>query len=1430
MASTQPVKNLGGGGFTFEDRVGAWIAAAMLAGSAPLDPELGAPLRIDFQVDADGWRLDDLLIRFVGARCCASVKSNMQIEHGRASKDFVGRAWEELLGVSGSGFEPRGDLVAMITAPIDAGGRGDIHELIRLARAQDPADLAERIATAGYVSPNRQTLWDSFSVPEALAGNELDSVSSSPGEVLRRLRVLEADFEYSPSRAHEQALGWCRQALTDQTVATELWEALLAIVSELRPAGGMLTGEFLVSRLRDRFELRDHPRYERDWAVLRALSARNIEQVPDTLGSELHLDRLDPLADLDAAAATANRLALVGPSGCGKTALAKAWAASRDDVEVVWLRADEIPAIDPPGGGLHHPVLETLGAARRQTWVIIDGLDRAFSEQADAAVAELVSAVERDPALPLGVIITSQQQEWARVGERLAARNAIVDWQIVPIESFSDQELVRVLEAFPALRDVAHRGRLTGVLRSPKVLDTILQAMLSGAIDQSEPLTGAESGFAKWFYERLACGSGSGRASRGAFVMRLAELQGDRLQSQTPLTELDPGALDHLDELDRDGVCGQRDGRVRFAHDLYGDWIRHQVLVAHDADRPAYVRARLTFPLWHRAIRLHALSLLDTNDGDAWRSEMQRLAGEELGLLHDLFLEAPLFAADPRPALERVWPILLEDEGRLLRRLLARFLHVATVPHPGAVEAISSVAEDLSTQVAATHRLPYWPLWLPLLSTLSDHAEEVLSLAGDDVARIADLWLRWTPEDWPLRDQAATLAIAVGHHVLAEKHAGLHSADEHEARAWRAVLAAARERRQDVVEISAALTPADVSEDEELDGESSSGSRRGRRPRVDQVFRETCLDGDAIHPLIVADAGLAGEILFAVLAPRPPRSGMGLPGDELSVGRLAGWFIPLYTRGPFLMFLRTAPTEARAFVVRLIEAATDSWVETRRDEVASAGLSVDCGDLGSFRVRGDEYVMQWYRGDAQVPSPLACALMALEKWIYEEADAGADIAPIVAELLANTGSMAIVGLLIAVGCRDPQLLAGPLRPLLGVPELYAWDNRSKLHERQHLLIGLFREPAEFRRLAEEWFLLDHRRVTLEHCAQQSMLTDPSIAAFLEEQLPTWRDRLDSDGEPAALRFLIARLTRAHWKERTNTQGERYWECEPPEELRAESDSTAAELAMRRFWLVFPGQCRQILDGELELPEDKLEQFWEEITARISEETPEDITADGVICADDAACGLAAVLFVGHREWLREHPQSEQRCVDTLLGAVATKRDRQWFESARGGTEWSWDSFCAEALPIVWAEQPREPLLRHAIARLTFSLSYATISRLFAACAAVRVELGDDLGRLRHLAVHVACFRRASEVARNRANAPSPIAPQWSATSGSSSTVRSSRSCLRGRSWRYRLTARVNRGVISTRAICKPPTRGCRRSIKLTTLPSELHGSRTGRSR
>jgi len=57
-ANVAPPKNTGGGGFVFENDVGAWLLACMLIGEHVFGPALGEPLRIDFQTRPDGKRQD----------------------------------------------------------------------------------------------------------------------------------------------------------------------------------------------------------------------------------------------------------------------------------------------------------------------------------------------------------------------------------------------------------------------------------------------------------------------------------------------------------------------------------------------------------------------------------------------------------------------------------------------------------------------------------------------------------------------------------------------------------------------------------------------------------------------------------------------------------------------------------------------------------------------------------------------------------------------------------------------------------------------------------------------------------------------------------------------------------------------------------------------------------------------------------------------------------------------------------------------------------------------------------------------------------------------------------------------------------------------------------------------------------------------------
>ena len=63
MDRVEPVESLGGSGFAFEDRVGTYLAAAMLA-DEPVIGGLGVPVRVDFQVKSRGWCVEDMLVWF----------------------------------------------------------------------------------------------------------------------------------------------------------------------------------------------------------------------------------------------------------------------------------------------------------------------------------------------------------------------------------------------------------------------------------------------------------------------------------------------------------------------------------------------------------------------------------------------------------------------------------------------------------------------------------------------------------------------------------------------------------------------------------------------------------------------------------------------------------------------------------------------------------------------------------------------------------------------------------------------------------------------------------------------------------------------------------------------------------------------------------------------------------------------------------------------------------------------------------------------------------------------------------------------------------------------------------------------------------------------------------------------------------------------
>src|SRR5205823_5821197 len=135
--------------------------------------------------------------------------------------------------------------------------------------------------------------------------------------------------------------------------------------------------------------------------------------------------------------------------------------------------------------------------------------------------------------------------------------------------------------------------------------------------------------------------------ARSGLLVKLGELEARTLADGVPRTSLGYQEQDALSALVTADLVRVRDERVRFAHDLLGDWARLRFLVGEEPTASAEGRARTAAPRWHRAVRLFGQRLLEEGGTGPkrWREAVARADdGTDPGrVVSDLLLEAVFF-------------------------------------------------------------------------------------------------------------------------------------------------------------------------------------------------------------------------------------------------------------------------------------------------------------------------------------------------------------------------------------------------------------------------------------------------------------------------------------------------------------------------------------------------------------------------------------------------------------------------------------------------------------------------------------------------------------------------------------------------------------------------------------------------------------------
>ncbi len=1375
-----PTKLTGGGGFEFEDKVTAFFMCYLLSGRPPLEPRFGIIQKMAFQVRADGWLLDDLLLTLKnndeGRRCAFSIKSNAQFSKTSVPSDFVRTAWEQYLGEIPSPFNRGRDRLGLITAPLDTNTRTKLEDLLRKSRVQESHDLSKRIMEEGYISREGRSLFASFACPKDLA--QKHSVGESNiGELLRCIEHFEFDFEHTSSSKLSEAISILKGILDSASLeeASNLWESLCTIGRETRALGGYIDLEALIGKLRERYRLKDFPDHAPTWERLKRKSKEELDLIRDKIADSVAIDRSSIISEISNKLARNNILVLIGDSGSGKTVIEKSIAESKfNSSKVIWINAENLSLLDDI------PSWEIFKVIPDQTaFLIIDALDRFYNESSFRNIALLLKACrEGIESTPWKTIISCQPEEWSRVQISLSKLNVGVDWEIINVANPSNDDLEPVWRKYPLLRSLSLHLHLRQFIFKPKVLDLIARRISAGGTVDPQNWVG-ESSLISWYWEEEIESKPNG-LRRSSFLKKFAELLAENLAIELPATEFSADELSVVQEIVRDRILKNRNDRISFEHDLVADWTRQRIILEKYPSISEYLRHRLTSPMWCKALRLLGVHFLEKEtDMQGWKIIFDSFTGEaERGNIgQDLLLEASIFSANPLGNLEKQWAELRKNDGVLLRRLLNRFLYSASFPNKFTLLIAKQYENEPTAELVTTYRDPYWLYWIPVIKFLHNHRSEAVKLAQKQVAEICDKWLRFSNKDWPVRVEAAEIAVDIAEDILALKMSRIMLLDRSGLvkLAFRAGLAACNEQPDRSIDF--ALTACSrkkptgrildliVRYNEEVSSREEKVERhRSKIPpillspfheskppppwpdgplvHVERDFYELCLESDtqsdALYPLISSFPEKAREIILALLIEHPtPRDRYGSEIEQYTgLTDVHRWFPPFYTRGPFYFFLNTHPEQGLELIINLINFATDRWAEqwTNKGEEPPY-IEIDLA-WGKKKFIGDAYVYYWHRDVGQVSHIIPSVLMALEKWLYdglENEEYKGKALERIEDILKKGSSLAFIGLLISIGKKNIELLTNIMLPLLSVPEIYHWDNEHIVKSESFQMMGWSDKGEVMWKLAKEWHSLEHRRYQLIEVARSIFLNQESTRKKFEGYNSLWKARYRSgvfeNISPEMLENLIQIFDMSNYKIQKDPEHGEAWYFEMPQEIIKSREEGLKKSLERQQLLFLPVKYRRILDGESALDSVDPEKTWNTIQFVTNIELVKDDPDFDVLNKDNAICGGIAVLFKYFRGWLKQNPDKEAWCIEKVTGLILNPPVERSFDSEVSIGPWVWDRFCAEIMPIVWSEEPENPLFRECIAVLAISKHYETVGVLVTSASELRGILKEHFRQL-----------------------------------------------------------------------------------------------------
>jgi hypothetical protein len=326
-------------------------------------------------------------------------------------------------------------------------------------------------------------------------------------------------------------------------------------------------------------------------------------------------------------------------------------------------------------------------------------------------------------------------------------------------------------------------------------------------------------------------------------------------------------------------------------------------------------------------------------------------------------------------------------------------------------------------------------------------------------------------------------------------------------------------------------------------------------------------------------------------------------------------------------------------------------------------------------------------------------------------------------------SAAFLGVLVNVAKFKPELLAGPLAPLLTYPAIFIWDG-DRVKEIGHSFVAwhwakLGDTIFEF---AKAWAFAPHRKRTLHEVAVELLKVDPGVAAALKRSSAAWEFPHDA-ARAMEVRILQATLDRDNYRPiETSGEGDGELAFECPDELRREIEERHSEGEGRTLGVVVPYRCQKLLDEGLALSDQNAQEIADYLQAvEANNALDEEIKTLNILALSSALIGCCY-------PWISGRPEAFERARAVVkAAALSTPDDAEGIRRYRIGGFGQGIPLWGHAIMQLWMhdEQNRE-VWEPLVLRLLSSGDDRAVGIVRDAAYQNRAALGDAWWRVLQL--------------------------------------------------------------------------------------------------